>query len=81
MKPALLSCLKELHPPTVREAYGPVTDQARQEALSYERYLLELAHRACDERKQKRVERLLRDSRLPLEKNLSAFDLNGCRRR
>ena len=75
VKPALVSCLKELHLPTMREAFPQVADQARQESLSYERYLLELANRECDERRQKRVERLLRDSRLPLEKNLSAFDL------
>jgi DNA replication protein DnaC len=50
-------------------------DQARQESLSYEQYLLELANRECDDRKQKRVERLLRESRLPLEKNLATFDL------
>ena len=73
--PALVNCLKELHLPTMREAFPQVADQARQEALSYECYLLELAHRECDERKQKRVERLLRASRLPLEKDLSAFDL------
>lgn len=75
VKPALVNCLKELHLPTMRDAFPHVADQARQEAHSYERYLLELATRECDERKQKRVERLLRDSRLPLEKNLSAFDL------
>src|ERR1700704_2198716 len=75
VKPALVSCLKELHLPTMREAFPQVADQARQESLSYERYLLELANRECDERRQKRVERLLRDSRLPLEKSLSAFDL------
>lgn len=75
VKPTLVSCLKELHLPTIRESFPQVADQARQESLSYERYLLELANRECDERRQKRVERLLRDSRLPLEKNLSAFDL------
>jgi DNA replication protein DnaC len=75
VKPALVSCLKELHLPAMREAFGQMADQARQEALSYERYLLELASRECAERKQKRVERLLRASRLPLEKDLSAFDL------
>jgi DNA replication protein DnaC len=75
VKPALVSCLKELHLPTMRESFTPIADQARQESHSYERYLLDLATRECDERKQKRVERLLRDSRLPLEKNLSAFDL------
>jgi DNA replication protein DnaC len=59
----------------MREAFATVADQARQEALSYEHYLLELAQRECQERGHKRVERLLRDSRLPLEKTLATFDL------
>lgn len=75
MAARLASGLKELHLPTIREGYAQVADQARQESLSYERYLLELTNRECDERRQKRVERLLRESRLPLEKSLPAFDL------
>jgi DNA replication protein DnaC len=49
--------------------------QAQQESLGYEQYLLELAQRECQERRHKRVERLLHDSRLPLEKNWQALDL------
>lgn len=73
--PALVDGLKELHLPTMRESFPQAAEQARQESLSYERFLLELVNRERDERKQKRVDRLLRDSRLPLEKNLAAFDL------
>jgi DNA replication protein DnaC len=75
VKPRLVSRLKELHLPTMREAFPAMAEQARQESLSYEHYLLELANRECEERRQKRVERLLRESRLPLEKNLATFDL------
>jgi DNA replication protein DnaC len=70
-----VSQLKELHLPTFREAFETAAQQARQEALSYESYLLELADRECAERRHKRVERLLRESRLPLEKNLASFEL------
>ena len=49
--------------------------RAQQESLSYERYLLELAERECQERRENRIERLLRESRLPLEKTLAALDL------
>lgn len=49
--------------------------QARQESLSYERYLLGLASRECQERRNNRVERLLRQSRLPLEKTWQALEL------
>jgi DNA replication protein DnaC len=75
VKPQLLSCLKELHLPTFRSAFESVAQQAQQEALSYESYLLELATRECQERRHKRIERLLRESRLPLEKNLQTFEL------
>jgi len=46
-----------------------------QETASYEQYLLELAERECQARWTKRTERLLRDSRLPLEKDLASFDM------
>ena len=75
VKPQLVNCLKELHLPTFRQAYESVAKQAQQEALSYESYLLELATRECQERRHKRIDRLLHESRLPLEKNLQTFDL------
>jgi DNA replication protein DnaC len=59
----------------MRESFATLAEQARQEALSYEHYLLELTNRECEERRHKRVDRLLKDSRLPLEKNLATFDL------
>lgn len=71
----LTGCLKELHLPTMRAVFATVAEQARQEALSYEHYLLELAQQECATRSQKRVERLLRDSRLPLAKSLATFDM------
>jgi DNA replication protein DnaC len=74
-KKELLRYLKELHLPAFRQGFEPVADQARQEALSYESYLLELASCECQERRQRRIERLLHDSRLPLEKSLQTFDL------
>ena len=67
--------LKELRMPTVRESYRNEASRARNESLSYERYLLELVRREAQTRQQNRIERLLRQSKLPLEKNLSSFDL------
>jgi DNA replication protein DnaC len=75
VKPRLVSGLKELHLPTMREAYATTADQARQESASYEQYLLELVNHECDVRRHKRVERILKESKLPLEKNLLTFDL------
>jgi DNA replication protein DnaC len=59
---------------TIRSCYQEEADLARQESLSYEAYLHELVIRECEERRHKRISRFLRESRLPLEKNLEAFD-------
>jgi DNA replication protein DnaC len=71
----LAAYLKELHLPAFRSSYEELARQAQQEGLSFEQYLLGLAQRECQERGNKRVERLLRDSRLPLEKSWPALDL------
>jgi len=71
----LVGYLKELHLPTIRESFEDIAHKAQQESLSYERYLLELTERECEDRRQRRIERLLRESRLPLEKNIDSFDM------
>lgn len=75
VKQALMGHLKELALPAFRSGYEEMALQAQQESLSYERYLLGLAQRECQERRNNRVERLLRQSRLPLEKAWQALDL------
>jgi DNA replication protein DnaC len=74
-KERLAAYLKELHLPAFRTSYEELARQARQEGLSFEQYLLGLAQRECQERRNKRVERLLHESRLPLEKSWPALDL------
>jgi len=71
---SLIDCLKQLHLPTVRERFVEEADHARQESLGYEDYLLGLVEQELEERKLKRVARYLRESKLPLEKTLDAFD-------
>jgi DNA replication protein DnaC len=75
VKERLAAYLKELHLPAFRSSYEELARQAQQEGLSFEQYLLGLAQRECQERRNKRVERLLHDSRLPLEKSWPALDL------
>ena len=75
LRATLTEHLKELHLPTVRACFEDAALKARQESFSYERYLLELCERETEVRRQKRIERLLRESNLPLEKSLGAFDL------
>jgi DNA replication protein DnaC len=72
---SLSAYLKELRMPTVRDCYHDEAESARRESLSYERYLLELVRREAETRRHNRIERLLRQSKLPLEKNLDSFDL------
>ena len=51
---------------------------ARRDNWEYESYLLELAEREREARRNARTARLLKDSKLPLEKNLKAFNRSGC---
>ncbi len=67
--------LKKLWLATIRECYQEQAQKAQQESMSYEEYLLELVELECGARHNKRIERLLRESKLPLEKNLESFDL------
>lgn len=71
----LIAYLKELHLPTMRGSFEELARQAQQESQSYEHYLLELAVRECQLRRGHRIERLLRESRLPLGKDLKGLDL------
>jgi len=61
--------------PTIRDEYESAAQRARQESSSYERYLLDLTERERETRRSKRIERLLRESRLFMEKSLSTLDL------
>jgi len=74
-KEMLESYLRELHLPAFRSGYEELARQALQEGLSFEQFLLGLAQRECQERRDKRVQRLLHDSRLPLEKSWPGLDL------
>jgi DNA replication protein DnaC len=71
----LCALLKELRLPTIRACFKEEAEKARKETLRYEHYLLELMQREAEVRRQNTIERLLRQSKLPLEKNLATFDL------
>jgi DNA replication protein DnaC len=67
--------LRELCLSAMRSCYEDLARTAVQEAWSHERFLLELVRQECEVRQHNRIERLLKDSRLPLDKNLPAFEL------
>ena len=75
VKKELAGYLRELHLPAIGRCFEDQARQAERETLGYEQYLLELVERECQERREKRIVRLLQASKLPLEKTLENFDL------
>src|ERR1700693_2837386 len=72
---ALTRCLQQLRLATVRSQYEAVARQATAASWSYATFLRELLERECQQRQHNRIERLLKTSRLPLEKSWAALDL------
>ena len=72
---ALLRCLQELRLSAVKAQYEAVVRQATAETWSYADFLLELVQRECQQRQHNRIERLLKASKLALEKSWAALDL------
>jgi DNA replication protein DnaC len=66
--------LKQLHMPTIRHSYEEISEQARKESWSYEQYLLALLKLECEARRQNRIARNLRASKLPPSKTFDNFD-------
>lgn len=66
--------LKQLHMSTIRHSYEEVAGQARADSWSYEQYLLELLNLECEIRRQNRISRNLRASKLPPSKTFDNFD-------
>ena len=74
MNQALTECLRELHLPGVLAGYENLAEVARRESFSYEKYLQEVVEGERQLRHENRVQRLLGQSRLPMEKSLETFD-------
>jgi DNA replication protein DnaC len=70
----MAACLKQLHLPAFAEHYAPQAALAVNEGWPYDRYLLGLCELEIAEREQRRIQRLLTDSKLPREKTLETFD-------
>jgi len=74
IKEQLIHHLKQLHMPTMRGCYEQIAEQARKESFSYEQYLLELIRLECEGRRENRIARNLRASKLPPSKTFDNFD-------
>jgi len=68
--------LKAFHLPTFAREYANVAMQAAKEGVTHEAYLHVLARQEASERAERRVERLLTESRLPCEKTIGCYDLS-----
>ena len=75
LRKKLTELLKELHLPMFREYHAEYAVKAMSEGLSYEQYLFELAQIECDVRRANKIIRLIKASKLPMEKTLENFDL------
>ncbi len=71
----LHNCLTELNLTTARRQCTELAEQAESESLSYQEFLLSVLEAECQARRIRRIDRRLRESRLPLEKNLEMFEL------
>ena len=70
----LVGLLKELRLPMFREYFAELSKKAVQQELTYEQYLLELAQREYEVRRLNKIERLIKSSKLPLEKTFDNFE-------
>ena len=71
----LVNLLKELHLPMFREYYAEFAQKAIAEDMGYSQYLLELAQRECEVRRANKIARLVKASKLPMEKTMANFEL------
>lgn len=70
----MVSASKILKLPTIKTHYLEAASHARQKEITYEAYLVHLLELEAQLRLQKRIDRMLRESRLPLDKTLESFD-------
>lgn len=70
----LSSCIKTLKMPSVLEFFADYAEKAAKESWSFEQYLYELLNIERENRKDRRIQKLLRESKLPLSKTLNALD-------
>ena len=72
----LMEQFRELRLPSFRDNFQEVAIQAENEKQSHLEFLSALTHLECESRNEKRVRRLLVQSRLPLGKNWNSFQFD-----
>ena len=74
VKTEIARSLRQLHLPAFVDNYGVQATVATNEGWAYDRYLVALCELELEERRQRKIERLLRESKLPREKTWAAFE-------
>ena len=74
LKTHLKNCLRQLKLTSFAANFARQAALAANEGWSYDNYLLQLCQLELDERRQRKVEKLLQASKLPREKTLTTFD-------
>lgn len=68
--------LGQLYLTTIRKRYSELADKAKKESFSYEQYLYSVVQTELESRRTRRIERYLKESQIPIEKNLDTFVLD-----
>ena len=71
----LTHALKRLLLPVIKDEFSIQAEKARKEGWDYEEYLLDLAEKELETRENKRINKWLKESTLPVAKTLATFDL------
>lgn len=66
--------LKDLRLTYIKSSFIELAERASKESLCYKEFLLELLQLEHESRNHKKIEKHLKESKLPLEKNISSFD-------
>lgn len=74
-KKEIIDCLNYLKLPGIKDIFEESTDIAEQEGMSYADFLLHVLEHECEVRKNKKIARLIKDSKLPTNKTLNTFDM------
>jgi DNA replication protein DnaC len=70
----LYGYLDEMCLSTIKKRYADIAQSAQKNSWGYEEYLLEVLRQESETRRARRIERLLKQSGLPLEKRLDTFE-------
>lgn len=72
----LILILKDLHMPEIRACYESVAKQAEQNGLTHEEFLYEVMSREHEARRENKIQRYRRESKLPMGKILDDYDMS-----